>query len=337
MIRNLAFAAAAAAVGAVMFFVRSRLGHKIEAAAADGIEISKGQKRGRSLTMLTGLLSFWLAAGLLITAVFGEKVREPFTVEILAPMVDFGFIKISSAAIWGTGVMLTLSLLCVAFRLFAVPRFKEKPAGIQNVIELAIESVEKFTVSSLPEPLGENLTAYMLTLPLFLVGCAAVELFGVRSPTSDLTTTFALSFVTFVLIIYYAFREKGLGRLRDYVTPAPFMAPIKIITDCAVPVSMACRLFGNMLAGVIIMELIYYAMGNFASGVPALVGLYFNLFHPVIQAYIFMTLTLSFIGEAVEPAEGAPQRPKRLSRANGPRGPEAFGEIPYDDIKPERF
>ena len=48
------------------------------------------------------------------------------------------------------------------------------------------------------------------------------------------------------------------------------------------------------------MDLIYYAMGNAAVGIPGVLGLYFNLFHPVIQAFIFITLTLTFINEATE-------------------------------------
>ena len=68
----------------------------------------------------------------------------------------------------------------------------------------------------------------------------------------------------------------------------------------AVPVSLACRLFGNMLGGLIVMDLLYFAMGNYAVALPSVVGLYFNVFHPLIQAFIFVTLTLTFIGEAVE-------------------------------------
>jgi F-type H+-transporting ATPase subunit a len=48
------------------------------------------------------------------------------------------------------------------------------------------------------------------------------------------------------------------------------------------------------------MDLLYSAMGNAAIGFPSLAGLYFNLFHPLIQTYIFITLSLTFIGEAVE-------------------------------------
>jgi F-type H+-transporting ATPase subunit a len=67
---------------------------------------------------------------------------------------------------------------------------------------------------------------------------------------------------------------------------------------------MACRLFGNMFAGMIIIDLLYFAMKKFAVVLPGVAGLYFNLFHPLIQAFIFITLTLSYIAEAAETEEG---------------------------------
>jgi len=68
----------------------------------------------------------------------------------------------------------------------------------------------------------------------------------------------------------------------------------------AVPVSLACRLFGNMLGGMIVMDLLKTSLGGYAVGLTSLAGLYFNLFHPLIQTYIFIILTLTFINEATE-------------------------------------
>ena len=78
------------------------------------------------------------------------------------------------------------------------------------------------------------------------------------------------------------------------------MFAFRAIAEIAIPVSMACRLFGNMLGGMIVMDLIYSALGNGAIGLPSLAGLFFHVFHPLIQAFIFVTLTLTFINEAIE-------------------------------------
>ena len=50
------------------------------------------------------------------------------------------------------------------------------------------------------------------------------------------------------------------------------------------------------------MDLLYMALGNLACavGIPSIIGLYFNVFHPLIQTFIFVTLSLTFIGEATE-------------------------------------
>ena len=70
--------------------------------------------------------------------------------------------------------------------------------------------------------------------------------------------------------------------------------------DDAVPVSLACRLFGNMLGGMIVMDLLKGVLGGYSIGVIPVAGLYFNLFHPIIQIYIFIILSMTFINEAIE-------------------------------------
>ncbi len=262
----------------------------------------KKKKRKRLLTALISIAA-WAAFGLLMSLIFGPKEKEAFTVEIFAPTAQVGPFSFSQCSLWGLLVSAVLIVLALLFRLLCVPRFQQKPKGLQLLLEAAVEKLDAFTVSRAGH-LGDGLSAYILALAAYLVGCAVLELFGVRSPSSDILTTFSLALVTFFLITFYGLRQKGLrGRINDFIKPTPVIAPIKLISDIALPVSMACRLFGNMLAGFIIVELIYYALGNFSVGPAAVLGLYFNVFHPLIQAFIFMTLTLSFIGEAAEVTE----------------------------------
>ena len=74
----------------------------------------------------------------------------------------------------------------------------------------------------------------------------------------------------------------------------------RVISEFAIPVSMACRLFGNMLGGMIVIDLLYVALGSNAVGIPSVIGLFFNVFHPMMQTFVFVTLTLTFINEAIE-------------------------------------
>ena len=141
----------------------------------------------------------------------------------------------------------------------------------------------------------------MFTVAVYIVCSALIELLGLHPPTTDITVTFALSLITFAMINYYGVKHNGLvGRIKLLMRPKAFMLPFKLLGDIAVPISLACRLFGNMLGGMIVMNLVYMALGHFAVGIPAVLGLYFNLFHPLIQTFIFITLSLSFIEEVLE-------------------------------------
>ncbi len=195
------------------------------------------------------------------------------------------------------GVVLVLSL---AFRFLVFPRFRERPQGLQNVMELAVEAMDSFAKNTVGE-YGASLSPYMFSIAVLMVGCAATELFGQRPPTSDLLMTGTMGLVTFVLINYYGFRKKGIwGRIRGMAKPSPVIFPMKVLSDVAVPVSLACRLFGNMLGGMIVMDLLKSSLGGYSVGITALAGIYFNLFHPLIQTYIFIILSMTFINEATE-------------------------------------
>ena len=130
-----------------------------------------------------------------------------------------------------------------------------------------------------------------------LIGNAVAELMGFRSPSSDLMFTLALAIFSFLMANWYGIRVFSvMGRLKILASP-PAMLPIRLVTDLANPLSMACRLFGNTLSGMIIMGLLYSVLGNFAAGIPSVFGLYFNVFSAMIQTLIFVTLTLSNINE----------------------------------------
>ena len=264
---------------------------------AKGQDGSRKQKIWATVLLLAGL---WCFAERLLQNIFGAKEAEEFSVSIWAERMELGGVTLSTTVVVTWAVMAVVLILAVLVRLLVIPRMTDRPHGVQNVLEICVDAICNYTNTNV-EDLGDNLPAYLFTVALFMVGCAAVELLGIRAPTADITMTFALALITFVLINYYGIRRKGVGgRIRSMAQPTPVVFPIKIVSDCAVPVSLACRLFGNMLGGMIVMDLLYSALGNAAIGIPSVVGLYFNVFHPLIQTYIFITLTLTFIREATE-------------------------------------
>lgn len=219
-----------------------------------------------------------------------------FAVYIFPERTDlplFGHMFSVSHTVLASWCILAAALaLALAFRIFCVPRLRLKPRGLQLMLESAMEGLDNYIGSKLP---GMSLSfgAYIFSLALLLVCSAAAELLGLVPPTADITMTFSIALITFVLFNYYGFKRLGLaGRMKH------FLNPFNIVSDLMAPLSLSTRLFGNMFGGMIIMDLLYFAMKRFAIGIPSVMGLYFNLFHPLIQAFIFVTLTLSYISEA---------------------------------------
>ena len=265
-------------------------------------KVNKKIKKRHTLFLALTVFAVWLLIGTVISLFYQNKSSGlSIDFELFSDRIQlFGFsMAKTSFVMWViTGIVFILSLI---FRLFVFPNFKkDNPKGLQNLIELSVEAMENFAKNTLCDYSGE-LAPYMYSLAVFMIFSAFSELLGFRPPTSDIVVTFAMGLITFVLINVYGIKKKGVGgRLKGMTEPNPLMFPMKIISDVAVPVSLACRLFGNMLGGMIVMDLLKSVLGGYGSGLPAVAGLYFNLFHPLIQAYIFVILSMTFINEAIE-------------------------------------
>ncbi|HBU11760.1 MAG TPA: hypothetical protein DEB31_03240 [Clostridiales bacterium] len=211
----------------------------------------------------------------------------------------FGY-EVSETLVNAYVVLVIVVVLALVFRFAVLRNFKAVPKGIQNVLEMAVSAVNKFSTGILGEH-GASIAPYILTLFAFIICNGAVEFLGFRSAMTDLNCTIGMAAITFALIIAYSVRYKGVkGWLKTYSSPSPIVTPFNIISSIAVPVSLACRLFGNMFSGLVVMDMIYGAMGYFAIFLPALASTYFILFHLAMQSYVFTMLTMSFMKEKLE-------------------------------------
>jgi len=290
----LLFVAIPVAVGG--FFWRRSISSKLRSNETSGKKV-KRLKTVATMLMVVGVYMFLTR---LINLIFGSGESAGLEFSLWPERIDFFGFSLSETTVYTWILMAALIIVALVIRLTIVRRFKEIPKGAQNVLELVVEMVQKYTHSQ-AHGTGEILCSYILTIGAFLLASAFLELFRLRAPASDITVTFALAFMTFTLINAYGVRRKGVGgRLKSLASPTPVVFVFRAISEFAIPISMACRLFGNMLGGMIVMDLLYTALGNGAVGIPSVVGLFFNVFHPLIQAFIFVTLTLTFINEAIE-------------------------------------
>jgi len=133
-------------------------------------------------------------------------------------------------------------------------------------------------------------------------------------PTADVSTTFALALSVWVLMIGFAIKVKGAGGFVHELFCAPFgsnplLWPLNFLFNLveyiSKPLSHSLRLFGNMYAGEIIFMLLglWAATGLVGSVASAVLHLGWSIFHiliVVLQAYIFMMLTVVYVAMAHE-------------------------------------
>ena len=217
----------------------------------------------------------------------------------------YGSIRIGSIDVWITDTVVSTWILMGILITFAiivrikVRKFKDVPTGFQNVIEALVELFENYIRTTAGEKLM-FLGNWFFTVFIFvLLSNLGGMIPGFRPPTADWSMTVALAIVTLVLIQVMGARFRKGEYLRSFFRPMFLFFPINLIGELARPISISFRLFGNMLAGLIMMTLIYTIVPIFAQFfIPAFLHAYFDVFAGVLQTYIFVTLSLSFIAGA---------------------------------------
>lgn len=194
-----------------------------------------------------------------------------------------------------------IMLLLIIFAVIARKKMNSVPKGMQNFVEMLVDAIYNLTKQTMGNHRVE-FAPYVGTLLLFIGISNIAGLFGLRPPTSDLNTTFALAIMTFCLTHYFGVKNQGLGTyLKGFLEPFPLLLPMNIIGELANPISLSFRLFGNILGGLIIMNLLYGALGMWGIiPVPAVLHMYFDVFAGLLQSFIFTMLTMVFISMAMD-------------------------------------
>ncbi|MCL1805878.1 MAG: F0F1 ATP synthase subunit A [Clostridiales bacterium] len=209
--------------------------------------------------------------------------------------------EIAGVDVYVNETMLSTWVVSAALVIFAlvvrakVKSFKDVPSGFQNLIELAVESMDGLVRTTVGEGM-DFLSGYYFCIFAFILVSNYSGLLGLRPPTSDLATTIPLALSTFVLIHGMGISAQKGKYFKQYISPNPIFLPINLIGEVSKPVSLAFRLFGNMLGGVIIMEFVYTLLPVFLRFlIPDILHAYFDLFAGTLQAFVFTVLSLTFI------------------------------------------
>jgi len=220
-----------------------------------------------------------------------------------APVFSLGPVTITEPVVLTWGVMAALGLASA----LVTRRLSLRPGRAQMLLELIVTTLDAEIAATIPGN-PARFRALIGTLLLFVLAANWSSLLpGVEPPTAHLETDAALATLVFVMGIFWGIRSLGLaGWLRGFTRPSWVMLPLNLVEQITRHFSLMVRLFGTVMSGVFVIAIVSALAGLFVP-IP-LIAL--DLLTGAVQAYIFATLALVFIGSAVtDAAETASKEP----------------------------
>lgn len=275
----------------------------------------KGRKKIVFFTVLAVALAALLVGIILTGGERSESVEETMRNAVLHESDKislFGLINVNPSVISGFIVTAVLLICAAIIRIFVLPRFKLVPGKFQSVIEQAVEFFDNLGKSRSPRHNG-FIGAYAFAAGVYIFFGTLFELFGVQvtgvtgnpvtlpAPLSDINGAISLGCLSYLVILGGGIAFNGVRGL------------LLTLKDFSLPISMSFRLFGALLSGLLVTELVYYYTA-LSFVLPVLVGVLFTLLHAVIQAYVLTLLTTMFFGEVSERPE---IREREIRRTDG--------------------
>lgn len=220
-----------------------------------------------------------------------EVLHETNKINLFGLEVNPGLIS----AFTVTGVIFVFSLIV---RIFVIPKFTYVPKKFQLVLETAVGTFDDMAKSSSP---GRNkfLGAYIFTAAAYIFIGTLFELLGLQAvttlnrsvslpaPLADINGAITMGCVSYLVILGGGIVSNGIKGVG------------KTLKDFSLPISMSFRLFGALLSGALVTELVYY-FSALSFVLPVVVGVMFTFLHALIQAYVLTMLTSLFYGEVSE-------------------------------------
>ena len=251
-----------------------------------------------------------LAASLLIpSAAKQETIQEAMRDAVLhesGRISLFGLKNVNPGLISGMVVTVFLLVVAALIRIFAIPRFNMVPGKFQMLLEELVSLFDGLAKSNSPHRNG-FLGAYIFGAGVYIFVGTMFELFGVQAvsvsgasvtlpaPLSDVNGAIALGCLSYLIILSGGIAGNG------------FHGVGATLKEFSLPISMSFRLFGALLSGLLVTELVYHYVA-LSFVLPVIVGVLFTLLHALIQAYVLTMLTSLFYGEVSAP------HPKKVSK-----------------------
>lgn len=265
-------------------------------------------KKKKTVCMILFLcIAAALLAGIVLTNPTGgkhETIKEVMRDAVLhesGKISFFGIKDVNPAFISAVTVTVVLLIVAACIRIFVIPRFQYVPGKFQLLLEQWVSLFDGLAKSNSPHRNG-FLGAYVFAAGSYIFVSTLFELFGLQgvttsgasialpAPLSDINAAIAMGCLSYLIILSGGIVGNGLRGVGS------------TLKDFSLPISMSFRLFGALLSGLLVTELVYYYI-HLSFILPVIVGVLFTLLHALIQTYVLTMLTALFYGEVSEPCK----------------------------------
>lgn len=210
----------------------------------------------------------------------------------------FGLIQVNPAVVSAfvvSGILITFAIIV---RIFVIPKFKKVPGKFQLLLEQGVSSFRNLAKDNSPHRYG-FLGLYVFVAGVYIAFSTLFELSGLQvitttgdsialpAPLSDLNGAISMAVLSFLTILSGGVISNGIKGVG------------KTLKEFSLPISMSFRLFGALVSGLLVTDLVYHTI-FLSYGIPVIVAVLFTLLHAAIQAYVLTLLTSIFYGEVSE-------------------------------------
>ena len=225
----------------------------------------------------------------------------------------FGIKDVNPSLIAGFTVTALLLVFAAILRIFVIPKFTYVPGKMQILIEEWVGFFKKLAETN-SHIRNKFLGAYIFAAGTYIFFGTIFELFGLEAittkghpialpaPLADINGAVCMGCLSYLVILSGGI---AVNKLRGVALT---------LKEFSLPISMSFRLFGALLSGMLVTELIYFYLG-LSIILPVVVGVLFTLIHALVQAYVLTMLVSMFYGEVTEPKK--PKEKKKKQPKNG--------------------
>ena len=282
--------------------------------------MTKKERRKASLIFIALALMFMIGAILVDDGNAGkdETIQEVMRDAVLHDMNKvslFGIMDVNPgfiAAMIVSAILIVFALIC---RIWFIPRFRMVPGKMQIVLETAVSLFDNMAKDN-SKKINKFLGAYIFAVGAYIFTGTIFELFGFQvitttgvsvslpAPCSDINGAIQMGCLSYLVIMSGGIIGNGIKGIGE------------TLKEYSLPISMSFRLFGALLSGALVTELVYYYT-SLSYVLPVLVGVLFTLLHALIQAYVLTMLTSLFYGKVSDDTPKPPKE-KKIKQAKQP-------------------